>query len=403
MVKVNPNILRWARETAGLSLEEASHKLGITDLKTISATKRLFALEHGEIDPTRPILVRMAKQYHRPLIVFYMSNPPSKGNHGQDFRTLPREYSPTSDAVLDALIRDILARQSLLRDGLEDEEEAIKLPFVGSMKITNSVFEIIESITQTLNFDLSIFQKQLNTQDAFAYLRSRVEAIGIFVLLIGDLGSHHTDISLEVFRGFALADEIAPFIVINDQDSKAAWSFTLVHEIVHIWLGQTGVSNLFSERKIEQFCNDIASEFLLPVEELFELNLYNTIDLDETKNKISEFADKRNLSNSMVAYKLYRAGTIDQATWHYLRHVYQILWNESKSKRRIEAHEKKGGPNYYIVHRYQVGFSLISTVKRMMEGGTLTTTKAGKVLGVKPKNVQKLLETNGLTKTGRLP
>ncbi len=76
----------------------------------------------------------------------------------------------------------------------------------------------------------------------FELLRKKPEAAGVFVLLIGNLGNYLTTIDLEMFRGFALADEVAPFVIINDQDAKTAWSFTLLHELVHLWLGQTGVS-----------------------------------------------------------------------------------------------------------------------------------------------------------------
>ena len=93
MPKVNPDIIRWARETAGLTLEEASKKLGINQARGVSAVDRLAALESGNDDPTRPLLTRMAKQYRRPLLTFYMSAPPLKGDRGQDFRTLPEDYS----------------------------------------------------------------------------------------------------------------------------------------------------------------------------------------------------------------------------------------------------------------------------------------------------------------------
>ena len=86
-------------------------------------------------------------------------------------------------------------------------------------------------------------------------LRAKVESAGVFVLLIGNLGSHHSALGLEAFRGFALADPIAPFIVINDQDAKAAWSFTLLHELAHLWVGATGVSGQFTEGQLERFYN----------------------------------------------------------------------------------------------------------------------------------------------------
>lgn len=398
MAKINPDILRWARETAGLSLDEASRKLGIKDTQRISSVLRLTALESGEMAPTRSLLLKMAKQYHRPLVVFYMSKPPRKGDRGQDFRTLPREFSVESNALVDALLRDIQARQGIIRAALEDEEETEPLLFVKSMRMDDGVLALSESIKKTLKFDLREFRRKNSSQNAFNYLRSCAESIGIFVVLVGDLGSFHTNIDLESFRGFAIADDIAPFIVINDQDSKAAWSFTLIHELAHIWLGQTGVSNLSYEKRIEQFCNDVASEFLLPKEDLSQLMINDKFDFNEIDLKINDFAEERKLSNSMVAYKLLRTGVINKEMWFKLSQSYKNCWDQAKRKQRIERSEKKGGPNYYIVRRYLLGTCLISTVHRMIEGGTISATKAGKILGVKAKNVQKLMESNGSLK-----
>ncbi len=401
MPKVNPEILRWARETAGFTLEEASEKLDIREARGVSAVDRLDALETGKVEPTRPLLVKMAKKYRRPLLVFYMSGPPRKGNRGQDFRTLPEEYSATSDALVDALIRDVQARQSIIRAAIEDEEEAEPLHFVDSIRMSDGVNKLVGSIKKTINFDLSKFHSQPSPEDAFKYLRSSVESVGVFVLLKGDLGSHHTAFDLDVYRGFALSDDVAPFVIINNHDSRAAWSFTLVHELAHIWLGQTGISSRSSDKRIEQFCNKVASELLLPEAELSSLNLDNIYRFEERKRQISDFAIARNLSSSMVAYNLFLKGEISKDSWLQLDTAYQKLWYDARDEKRRRARKKKGGPNYYIVRKHRIGENLITLVQRMMVGGTLSTTKAGKVLGVKPKNVQKLIESNVQAITGR--
>ncbi len=390
MPKINSDILRWARETAGLTHEEAAKKLSLGEVKGVTGIERLKALESGT-EPTRPMLVKMAKQYRRPLLTFYMSASPRKGDRGQDFRTLPPDHSDTDDALLDALIRNVQARQSLIRAALEDEENVGPLPFVGSVKIEDGLPTILHSLREVTQIELTTFRERISPEDAFAFLRSRVEAAGVFVLLIGNLGSHHTSIGLETFRGFALADNITPFIVINDQDSRAAWSFTLLHELAHICLGQTGVSGSCVEEEIEKFCNDVAVEFLLPGEELIEINISK--NLKETESTISEFARARNLSSSMVAYKLFRNGLIDQDTWFRLSETFKKWWFEGQSAKRSAAKKKEGGPNYYVVKSHRIGASLISLVKRMMSGGALTTTKAGQILGVKAKNVQTLIDT----------
>ncbi len=401
MPKVNPKILFWARETAGLTREDAVDKLGIREAKGARAVDRLASLEAGDDVPTRPMLVKMAKQYRRPLLTFYMSAPPRKGDRGEDFRTLPKGYSTAADALLDALIRDVQARQSMVRAALEDEDEHELLPFVGSVKTSDGLTTVLASIRETLRVNLAEFRSQASPEDAFALLRASTEAAGVFVLLIGNLGSYHTTIHLETFRGFALADDVAPFVVVNDQDAKPAWSFTLLHELAHLWLGQTGVSGAYAEKAIEQFCNDVASEFLLPADEIAQLRVTDATDFETAQTRISEFASDRNLSRSMIAYRLYRSGAIEPETWRRLGTAFREQWLQARADRREGAREKQGGPSYYVVRRHRVGMALINLVRRMMAGGTLTTSKAGKVLGVKPRNVQALIDIGGLTGAGR--
>jgi Zn-dependent peptidase ImmA (M78 family) len=325
-----------------------------------------------------------------------MSAPPRKGDRGQDFRTLPEDYSDTDEALLDALIRDVKARQGMVRALLEDEEDTKPLRFVGSMRMTQGASVVLASIQETIQMDMAEFRAKDSASDAFTLLRNRVETAGIFVLLIGNLGSYHTAIDLEIFRGFALADDIAPFVIINDQDARSAWSFTLLHELTHIWLGQTGVSGLRAEISVEKFCNDVASEFLLPKSELEQLEVNNTTDSESVQELISEFALARNLSASMVTYKLYRMGTIDFESWKLLSEAYRRMWIAQRNERRVKARDQKRPVPYYPVRRHRVGRALIEVVSAMMRAGAITTSKAGKVLGVKAKNVQTLISTGRL-------
>ena len=389
MPKVNPEILVWARETANLTAEEAVKKL---DIQGDTALERLRQLETGETDPSRPMLVKMAKLYRRPLLAFYMSKPPPKGNRGQDFRTLPDDYSPDDDALIDVLIRNILARQGILRSVLEDDEDTEILGFVGSMTLADGENRVLEAIQEILGIDHTDFYAQSNKDKAFTFLREKAEGKGIIVLLIGDLGSYHTKIQPEIFRGLALADKIAPFIIINDHDSHAAWSFTLIHEFAHILLGQSGISGGWAGKKLERFCNDVASEFLLPLGEIQDLGINTNLPLEAQENLITKFAEERNLSSSMVAYKLLRIGVLERRTWQQMNQDFRERWLKSQEKHQEDIEEKKGGPSYYVIRRHRVGSTLIKYIDRMIASGALTTSKAGKILGVRPKNVQSLID-----------
>lgn len=391
MPRVNPEILLWARETAGLSPEEAVQKLDINDARGLMAVERLFQYEQGDREPSRPLLSRMAKHYRRPLLTFYLPAPPRRGDRGEDFRTLPADQKRPADALVEALTRDVKARQSMVRSMLADDEETQPLPFVGSMTMDQGASAVLASIIRTVDLDLAEFRAQASPESAFALLRAHVEAAGIFVLLIGNLGSYQTTIDVETFRGFAIADPVAPFVVINDQDARSAWSFTLLHELAHLWIGATGVSGFYSETRVERFCNDVAGAYLLPNDEVAALDIHHDTDLDTAARLISEFATERHLSRSMVAYRLLRAGKLTDETWRLLTNTFRQQWRAGRDAKRERERQTEGGPNYYVVRRHRLGNALMRLVSRNLSEGLLTPTKASKVLGVKPRSVQPLL------------
>lgn len=258
MPDVNPDILRWARETAGLSLEEAGAAVGIGPARGKTSAERLDQIERGQRSPSRPLLLKLAKAYRRSLLIFYLQTPPAKGDRGRDFRTLPDSPAPQLNAWVDALIRDIKGRQALVRTLLEEEEAPLR-SFVGSATTKLDARNLASRIADEIDFALPDYRRERDIGGAISYLRQKVENAGIFVILVGNLGNHHTAIPVEVFRGFAIADPIAPFIVVNDRDAKPAWAFTIFHELAHLWLGQTGISGERAGSSTEQYCNDVQS------------------------------------------------------------------------------------------------------------------------------------------------
>ena len=383
---IQPEILRWARETAGLSIEDAARAVGLTGK---SALERLAKFESGEKEPAAPLLEKMAKAYRRPLVTFYMRERPLPGDRGQDFRTLPGEKLKNPE--LDALIRDIKARQELVHSVLEDEESP-PIDFVASVTMDVAVATLAPRIAERLGFMLDEFRKETTADEAFDYVRRTLESNGVFVLLIGNLGSYHTNIPIEIFRGFAIADKLAPMIVINDQDARAAWSFTAMHELVHLWLGTTGVSGEDTTAGIEQYCNDVAGEVLLPSA---ELNVFSgALSRDRAVEMIDFYAPQWRVSRQMVAYKLYRHGKIAHRTWTEIRQVFHERFLAFKAQQSAKQKESEGGANYYTVKRHRVGSALLSLMRRALNDGNTTYTKASRVLGVKPRNVEYLLSAS---------
>ena len=398
---INPAMLVWAREGAGLEVEEAAARLGfIRSTERESGAQRLMALENGERAPTRTQLLELARVYRCPLLSFYMKRPPGRGDRGEDFRQSAGAVSRRESSLLDALLRDIRARQEMIRSLLEDEEESHELAFVGSASIDDGARAVAASIASTLDFDHRGREARRGDADAlFKTLRECAESAGAFVLLIGDLGSHHTALGVEVFRGFAISDRVAPFVVINDQDARAARSFTLIHELAHIWLDRSGVSGAPSpdaprspEDRIEQFCNDVAGEFLLPAEALHAQPAELAAgDKQGAEDAIRVLAEAWSVSEPMAAYRLKRTGRIATAVYRDLISDYAARWQRQRKRQRERNRERDGAPSAYVIRRSRLGRALLDVVQRTLRDNVLTHTKAAKLLGVKPGAVEPLL------------
>jgi Zn-dependent peptidase ImmA (M78 family) len=141
---------------------------------------------------------------------------------------------------------------------------------------------------------------------------------------------------------------------INDQDHRSAWSFTLIHELAHLWLGTTGVSGGSADIRIEKFCNDVAAGLLLPRSEIASVQIDRGADLQSVAKTIGEFAEVRRLSRSMVAYNLARAGVITDETWLALAALFRAQWRQGREAQR-ERQRDGTGPNYYVVRRHRLG------------------------------------------------
>lgn len=395
MPQVIPEILRWARETAGLSPEDAVKKLGIKDARGVAAIDRLAALENGEVPPTRAMLSKMARKYRRPLLTFYLAQPPGRGDWGKDFRTPTTDRSHADEAVLNALVRNVQGRQGLLREAMLDEDDDLApVSFVGSATTDIPVTQVVASIRDSLGLPLGDLRAAKHPDDAFRRLRSHAENAGVFVLVLGNLGSHHTDLGVEVFRGFALADDFAPFVVVNPKDSAAARCFTLLHELAHLWVGEPGISGGDPMDPVEVFCNRVASVFLLPDEELAAFQRPARNSVDAWAAAIAAFAAPLNVSSSMVAYRLHRQAVIERETWQGVSRLFRSRWLDSQRRQRQKRRGSDGGPTYGVLVRHSLGRGLVELAGRLVASGCLTATKAGRVMGVNPRNAHAILDAS---------
>jgi Zn-dependent peptidase ImmA (M78 family) len=391
--EINPDILTWARETAGLTVAEAAEKLGLKDTAKESAIEKLQALEAGKRGIAQGTLEKAASLYRRPLVAFYMSARPARGERGEDFRAA-KSSSTRENATLDALIRDVKARQQLVRDLLEDDEESGSLRFVASMSIKAGPNRVAAAIRSTLDVTMDQQRRCRDNAALFTLLRSAAEKAGVFVLLLGDVGSWHSDIGENVFRGFALADDTAPFIVINDNDAEAARSFTLLHELAHLWIGASGVSGPLRDiptNAIERFCNDTASEFLLPPAAISDYSSLITAPINDVLAVVRDLAAQWKVSEPAVTYRFAQKGWISGGVASTLFAAYAERWRQQKQRDRENRPPDETGPSFYTVRRHRLGAGLLALVRRRLQDEAITHTRAAKILGVGPASVSPLL------------
>jgi len=382
----------WARETAGFGVEDAAAKLHLTTSARSTAADKLEAMESGETSPTRNQLNRMANVYKRPLLTFYMAEPPRAGPRGTDFRRPPDTRDARDNALLDAFLRDVRARQETVRDMLTDEDDFKPLDFVGSITRAKGVDHAAATISGILDFD-PLDPRRGDADALFRRLRTAAETAGVFVLVLGDLGSHHTTIPVSLFRGLAIADAVAPFVVINATDARSARAFTLIHELVHVFLGQSGVSGpIFTDNpmthnaRVERFCNDVAGEFLLPQQLLQDVGPLTAQDTDAARTAVEAIALRWSVSEPMAAYRLHRIGALDDTTYNSLRAEYDARWQMQRVRK-----PGGGGPNPRVMKQFSLGDALLDVVHRYVRDNALSCTKAAALLGSRPSAVEPLL------------
>ncbi len=368
-----------------MSAEDAAKAIG---LRGEHAAARLLEMETGEREPTRPQLIKLAERYRRPILVFYLPKPPAPGTRTHDFRTLP-ESEPGSEARLNALVRNMKVRQALVKNALEDLEEEEPLRFVGSVTLERGAAGIAQAMLDELQLNINEYRAQRTFGEAFQMLRDAVERIGVYVILMGNLGHYSTNINPKTFRGFALADRVAPFIVINENDSRSAWSFTLLHELAHVFLGQSGISGYDGDQVVERVCDEAAAMVLVTRADLNDLRVQG-LALNDQVDLISEFAVAYKTSRKMLAYNLLAQGRISNDIYKRLSDRFDV------ERLEVVRRATDGGPDYYVVRRHRLGRRLVKLVERMITSGVLTSTKAGHVLGVKPTAVSRLTNNSNV-------
>ena len=279
-VPVNPELLRWARDRAGIAQEDLAVKF-----------KKLPEWENGEIRPTLRQLEAFARAVHAPVGYLFFSEPPEEAIPIPDFRTIAgREVTRPTPNLLDT-IYTCQERQSWYRDFASASGES-DLGFVGSASVEASPETVAAQMRETLCFDLAARRECPRWTDALRMFIRQADEAGILVMVSGIVKSNNRRrLDPSEFRGFALSDPLAPLIFINGADTRSAQMFTLAHELAHIWLGESALSDLGVApksgcRQEEVWCNAVAAELLVPLATL-QSDLRRNEPLQDTLSRLA--------------------------------------------------------------------------------------------------------------------
>jgi Zn-dependent peptidase ImmA (M78 family) len=354
-----------------LTPEEAASKIKIP-------YEQLIEWEDGRKDISISQLRKLAHIYNTSISTFYLSEPPSaKGKNLVDRRILPIGDSGFSPQLLD-LIADLEEKQEWLSHNLKEQGKPV-VSF-GKFSIKSPIDSIVNDIKLKLNIDVQEQIKTKSNRESLHLWVDRAEDFGI------NVSSRSDGIPLEEFRAFVLYDTYAPFICLNSKDSPAGRLFSLCHELAHLWLGQSVISNIHENHdETEMFCNKIASHLLIDDNILYNLwsNRNRQMDL---KGQIHYIAHTFSISEECVARYLFDSDHISREEYQELRQLYNIRW------KYLQKQKNSGGPIYGLRMVLENGAYFTQQVLAQYHRGTLLGSEASSLLGVKINHVNALAE-----------
>jgi Zn-dependent peptidase ImmA (M78 family)/transcriptional regulator with XRE-family HTH domain len=278
-VEVKPKMLRWARERSGQ-----------TTAYLVGRFPKIELWEKGEINPTLKQLENFAKAAHLPIGYLFLSEPPVEKMPIPDCRTVNNVHIGHPSPDLLETIYICQQRQEWYRNYARSMGED-PLSFIGSADLASDIIETATEIRHILNFDIEKRRQMPTWTEALRRFIEQADDFGVMVMVSGVVGNNNRrKLDPEEFRGLALADEFAPLVFINGADTKAAQMFTLAHELAHLWLGESALSDTgpvsAPSHDVEKWCNQVAAELLVPLSIIKE-EYQPSSDLNDEVNRLA--------------------------------------------------------------------------------------------------------------------
>lgn len=327
---VKPELIVWARETAGLSVEQAAKKAKVP-------VQKLESWESGEKLPSIPELRRFAEACKRPLAAFYLPAPPPARPTPSDFRRHPGIPMSKSPELTHA-IRQAQSRREVALELYQDLGES---PTEFNLRVTLStpIEDAAKLLRKALGVSIETQQRWATTSVAFASWRQALESVGLLVFQ-----AQRVDTS--EMRGFSLAEPPLPVVVVNQSDANSAKCFSLFHEVGHIMLRSGGLCDFGEDlsnkeaKEVEVFCNALAATFLAPADALLDEALVKSHSGSAwADSSILALAKRFKVSQEVILRRLLTVGKTDKAFYEsrralYLR-AYDAISAESEEEARV--------------------------------------------------------------------
>lgn len=371
-VTIQPELLLWALDRCGKT-EDAMR----TKFPKIADWLR------GKPFPTFKQLEAFAVATYTPLGYFFLTEPPEDKLPIPDFRTVKGQPQRPSPNLLDT-IQTMQSRREWMREFLIEEGQK-PLSFIKSATLRTNPAKAAMEMRKVLSLSGGWANKVGTWEEALRLLRKAIEEAGVMIVINGVVGNNtHRPLDVAEFRGFALVDEYAPMIFINGRDSKSAQMFTIVHELTHLWLGYEGVSNFNKmqpvETNVEQFCNKVAAEFLVPSDEFQHAIKANPIGNDD--DTIQILARRFKVSPLVVAR---RALDIKHITKKRFFEFYNWHIEESRKIQEKRKEKKESSGDFWKTQGVRIGELFGSAVVQAALEGRLLYRDAYRLTGLKGK------------------
>lgn len=365
VVNINPDMLIWAINRAGLDLQELSSK-----------NSNLKKWINGEKKPTVKQLEKFSKEVYLPFGYFFFSEPPLEKITIPYFRS-KKVNNRVSINVYDTILL-MQKRQDWLKDYLTTNEFPI-LPYVGKYQKSHNLIEIVNDIRKTLDLNKNWASNFKTWKATLSFLIKKIEDIGIIVVFNGFVGNNnYRKIPVDECRGFVLVDKIAPFMFINSSDSKAAQMFTVLHELAHIWTGDTAGFDYRNMQPandpIEMLCDKVAAEFLVPT---IEFNKYWN-----NNPNIKSASIYFKVSQIVIARRALDIGKITKKKFF-------DFYNTYISKERDTKSNQSYGSDFYSLKKKRLGLRFAKHINNAVKTRQLLYRDAYELTGLKGDTFQK--------------